>query len=400
MANTYGPPPTGQGWDEDSPSVGGSNGIRGNAGFEIRDLRIGLRIRLEKEHEDMATSGGGGEHLQGSAKIYAGDYSAAWPTTRPDGATALDSDDTGRLAIDTTSSPNRIAIYVDPDWIEIGELVGNKLLVRGDTTDYTTPIEIGINDDAAADPANEFRWAITAENTLKLQGRNAADNGWVDIFTWVRGTLAMTAGCAIAMGSNKITGLAAGTASGDALHAAQVDADTIELNGSNQLALKAGAATTGIKKTHLATDAGEFVDDTTIENDATNGLQVKDASITAAKMAVGAQFTARARPSVADASVAQAGAGTYDLDISALVGANSALVFYELLTTSGQNSAFSIFPKGGNGDGADRGGANSFTLVGAGLYTSGFCQTSSAGILSVKSAGAVYFEIRVLGYLK
>ncbi len=335
MANTYGPPPTGQGWDEDSPSVSGSNGIRGNAGFEIRDLRIGVRIRLEKEHEDIATSGGGGEHRKGSAKAYADDYSAGWPTTRPDG-TALDGDDDGRIAIDTKSLPFRAAVYVHSEgWIEFGEVVGPSLLVTGNTTDYSTPLEIEINDNAAADPANRFRFAITAENTLKLQGRNVADNGWTDLFTWVRGTAALTAGAAIAMGSNKITGLAAGTASGDALHAAQVDSDTIELNGSNQLALKAGAATTGIKKTHLATDAGEFVDDVTIENDSTNGLQVKDGGITAAKLAAAAAF----RPSTQGYSVT--GDGTYkNLDLSAVVGANCCLVFLQISING--NAGFSI----------------------------------------------------------
>jgi len=54
-----------------------------------------------------------------------------------------------------------------------------------------------------------------------------------------------------------------------------VDDDTIEVDSTNGLQLKAGGAGTGILKTHLGTDAGDFVDDATIENDGTNGLQLK-----------------------------------------------------------------------------------------------------------------------------
>lgn len=213
--NTIGPPPTGLGWDESYPDI---DDVYGQSFLEIRDLRKGMRIRLEKEHNTIGISGAGGEHKQGSAISYAGNYSAAWPEHRPDGTTDLTAADTGRIALDTTSIPNRFAIYTHgTGWVVIGELIGKNLIVRGNTTDYTIPIAININDDAAADPTNEFRFAITAANTLKLQGRNATDDGWVDIFTWVRGTLAITAGAAIAMGGNKITGLAAATANGDAV---------------------------------------------------------------------------------------------------------------------------------------------------------------------------------------
>jgi len=218
MANTINPP-TGLGWDENCPAI---DDVLGNSCFEIRDLRKGVRIRLEKEHSTISTSGAGGEHKQGSAISYAGDYTSAWPVLRPDGATSLSASDTGRMAINTASSPNKFAIYVHPSWIEIGEIIGDTLIVRGNTTNYSNPIALYINDDAAADPNNEFRFAITAANTLKLQGKNAADNGWNDIFTWTRGTLSMTAGSAIAMGGNKITGLAAGTTNGDAVRYEQV----------------------------------------------------------------------------------------------------------------------------------------------------------------------------------
>ena len=215
MANTIGPPPTGAGWDENYPDI---NDVYGNACFEIRDLRKGVRIRLEKEHSTIGVSSAGGEHKQGSAVSYAGDYSSAWPTKRPDGITSLSSADTGRMAIDTGSIPNRFAIYVHgTGWVVIGDIIGKSLTVRGNSSSYSNPISIALEDDTAADPANKFRFAITAANTLKLQGRNSAGTGWDDILTWVRGTLSMTAGSAIAMGGNKITGLAAATTSGDAM---------------------------------------------------------------------------------------------------------------------------------------------------------------------------------------
>lgn len=54
-----------------------------------------------------------------------------------------------------------------------------------------------------------------------------------------------------------------------------VDDDTIEVDGTNGLQLKAGGAGTGILRSHIGTDAKDFVDDDTIENDGTNGLQIK-----------------------------------------------------------------------------------------------------------------------------
>ena len=54
-----------------------------------------------------------------------------------------------------------------------------------------------------------------------------------------------------------------------------VDDDTIEVDGTNGIQLKAGGAGTGILKSHLGTTAKDFVDDDTLENDGTNGLQLK-----------------------------------------------------------------------------------------------------------------------------
>lgn len=100
MANTN----DGLSWGESTPQA---SDARKDGADEIRGLRKGVRLRMEKEHEDMAVmsgssdSAGGGEHLKGSAKAFYEDNSPG-PATRPDG-NAFTSDDAGRLWIDITA---------------------------------------------------------------------------------------------------------------------------------------------------------------------------------------------------------------------------------------------------------------------------------------------------------
>lgn len=100
MANTS----DGLSWGETTPA---SADPRKDGAAEILGLRKGLRLRLNKEHFALAVMSagpdletGGGEHKLGSAVAF---YEASEPTLRPDGVTILDSDDTGRLLIDTTT---------------------------------------------------------------------------------------------------------------------------------------------------------------------------------------------------------------------------------------------------------------------------------------------------------
>jgi hypothetical protein len=82
----------GTGWTESDPQ--NSEFVKDGAN-EIRDLRKGVRIRLEKEHVLPAGSSAGGEHKAGSAMTY---YGGAAPTQKPDAATALHATaDLGRL---------------------------------------------------------------------------------------------------------------------------------------------------------------------------------------------------------------------------------------------------------------------------------------------------------------
>jgi len=174
--NTIGPPPTGLGWDENCPAI---DDVYGNALFEIRDLRKGVRIRLEKEHRTIAVAGVGGEHKQGSAIVYVGDYSAAWPTLKPDGVTTLDTNDSGRLALDTTTIPNRIAIYkYGTGWITIGQVVGNTLI--------TSKLQLLTNVSYPASVANYgfvFTKDITVNSITTTELFYIDSNGLVKQFT-------------------------------------------------------------------------------------------------------------------------------------------------------------------------------------------------------------------------
>ena len=83
-------------WNVSSPADGDYVSVGAQ---EIRGLRKGVEIRLNREHSDCATGSVGGEHVAGSAFPY---LASTAPTTRPDGV-ALTSADYGRLWLDTTS---------------------------------------------------------------------------------------------------------------------------------------------------------------------------------------------------------------------------------------------------------------------------------------------------------
>ena len=103
----------GLGWANDAPAA---VDLRSNGYVEIRSIRKGVNLRLDKEHVALATmssgpdlSSGGGEHKPGSAMAYFKDGSPA--LLRPDGVTTLTSADKGRLAVDTTGSSFVMKVY-------------------------------------------------------------------------------------------------------------------------------------------------------------------------------------------------------------------------------------------------------------------------------------------------
>ena len=64
----------GTGWNTADPN---DSDILKDGDDEIRDVRLGTGIRVDKEHETLATASAGGEHKEGSAKAY---YEASAPT--------------------------------------------------------------------------------------------------------------------------------------------------------------------------------------------------------------------------------------------------------------------------------------------------------------------------------
>ncbi len=82
---------TGTNWDTTDPAD--SDPLPYGA-TEIRDLRKGVELRLEREHEEMLDGGAGGEHLKGSAKAY---FQGSAPTKRPDTVSDLGDADKGRI---------------------------------------------------------------------------------------------------------------------------------------------------------------------------------------------------------------------------------------------------------------------------------------------------------------
>ena len=126
MANTIGPPPTGQGWDTAAPDI---NDGYGRVCLELRDLRIGTATRLNKEHVTIADSGAGGEHLNGSAVAYEGSDAI---TQRPDEATDLADNaiDRGRLWLDDNYDPSVLKRWDGSAWEVVGRmLVDDESLV-------------------------------------------------------------------------------------------------------------------------------------------------------------------------------------------------------------------------------------------------------------------------------
>jgi len=91
-------------WDEDFEDTPAGGDAPSGGDDRIRELKNTTRSIVDKEHvidHDAASVpaiAAQGWHREGSAVAY---YQAAAPTNRPDGATALDTDDDGRLWIDS-----------------------------------------------------------------------------------------------------------------------------------------------------------------------------------------------------------------------------------------------------------------------------------------------------------
>ena len=101
----------GTSWDEGHPLI---TDPRRDGAQEILSLRKGVKIRADKEHVAYAASSAGGEHKQGSAKIY---RQSTAPTLRPDGVTSLGADDAGRLWLNTATG--HVHVWNGSAWEQI-----------------------------------------------------------------------------------------------------------------------------------------------------------------------------------------------------------------------------------------------------------------------------------------
>lgn len=114
----------GTGWDVTSPDI---DQPHGNTYKEIYDLRKGVAIRMNKEHETLATSSAGGVHKQGSARAF---FQDAAPATQVDGS-AFDSGDLGSFWFDSNASPDNqfnVLTATTPTWTPISTEVIAVLL--------------------------------------------------------------------------------------------------------------------------------------------------------------------------------------------------------------------------------------------------------------------------------
>ncbi len=104
--------------DSDTPSFGDN---------EIRGTRLEFHDRLTKEHVIGGATAADGAHKKGVARAY---YQAAAPSLRPDGSSSLDSDDDGRLFVDS-----------DTDTLQVWD--GSAM---ADLTVNTATTAMGVND--------------------------------------------------------------------------------------------------------------------------------------------------------------------------------------------------------------------------------------------------------------
>jgi hypothetical protein len=143
---------TGANWNVDDPAT--ATDYVSEGATELRDLRVGVEMRLNKEHTHIVTgtrtgddlnATGGGEHLEGSARIHT---AAATPTNRPTTLVvgAVDADGvandiaiTGNeakaegLMCVYSSNNYTLEVYVGSSWCTVGYINSNITLTTATT---------------------------------------------------------------------------------------------------------------------------------------------------------------------------------------------------------------------------------------------------------------------------
>ncbi len=205
-------------WDVTSPN---DEALVGNTYKEIYDLRKGVAIRSNKEHETLATASAGGVHKQGSARAF---FQDAAPTTQIDG-TAWDAGDTGSLWFDTNATPDNL-LYVLTNHASTGTwtLISTSLIAEMvaavhawadvQTFDVQTVHTLGIlsNGDVTLGAGDDLVGSATSDiliNTNKFTVAGASGNTLVGGTFDIQGTTAVVGVLdEDAMGTDSATNLA------------------------------------------------------------------------------------------------------------------------------------------------------------------------------------------------
>ena len=167
MANS-----TDQAWDETSPTNSDALSVGAQ---ETRLLRAAVADRMDKEHKALATAGVGGEHREGAGRVY---HAATAPTKKPDGVDNLDSDDEGRVWVDSTNE--NLQTHDGTSWndiqikkanIEADAVDGTKIADNAVDTEHIAEDAVDSDEiaEGAIDPAH---LAAAAVETAKILDAN------------------------------------------------------------------------------------------------------------------------------------------------------------------------------------------------------------------------------------
>lgn len=122
----------GVGWDVTIPT---DSGEVSDTGLEMREIKLAMAIRQNKEHVDIGVASAGGEHEKGSAKTY---YQDSYPTLRPDGVTTLNSNDSGRLLVRSGAGEF---------WLEVWDGTGFQKIRQADSQVTAAQVSTGFFSD-------------------------------------------------------------------------------------------------------------------------------------------------------------------------------------------------------------------------------------------------------------
>lgn len=195
-------------WDVTAPDI---DQPAGDHYKEMQDLRKGVALRMNKEHETLATSSAGGVHKQGSARAF---FQDAAPTTQVNGD-AFDSGDLGSLWFDSNADPDNqfnVLTATTPTWTPISTeiiavlLASNRQFAGTLTVDGATTLTgavgaaASITLGAGADLIGSATSDITF-NTDKFTVAGATGNTVIAGTCAVTGTLGVTGVATVAKGS-------------------------------------------------------------------------------------------------------------------------------------------------------------------------------------------------------